>query len=160
MELPSVVVIVVFAVTAAVLWAGTVITFRAFKASAVPATGPADSNHHTVEAAHTSIARHDRVTTDLLKRFFDGKACAICKRPIPTVQRTGMKPGLMNRETHATYSWDHIPNENVPSMLESHLPVCFDCQLAESFRQRFPDLVVDRDRGHAPQDEGRGPRTT
>ncbi len=147
MDLPSVVVIVVFAVTALVLWAATAITFRAFRASAVPASGPADGVNHTADAL-PAAPRHDRATNDLLKRFFDGKACAICKRPIPPVQRTGMKPGLMNPDTHETHSWDQIPNENLPAMLQTHVPVCFDCQLAQSFRQRFPDLVVDRERSH------------
>jgi hypothetical protein len=149
MDLPSVVVLVVFAVTAVVLWAGTAIIFRSFKASAVPASGPADVGHHAADA-HAPAFHHDRTTNDLLKRFFDGKACAICKRPIAPVQRTGMKPGLLNPDSHETHSWDQIPNENLPAMLQNHLAVCFDCQLAQSFRQRFPDLVVDRKR--SPQD--------
>lgn len=99
---------------------------------------------------------HDHATTKLLKRFFDGKACAICKRPIPPVHRTGMRPGLFNPATHEAHSWDEIPNANLAAVLEAELPVCSACQVAESFRQRFPDLVVDRERtGHeapAPHD--------
>ena len=30
--------------------------------------------------------------------------------------------------------------------LEAQLPVCSACRIAESFRERFPDRVVDRDR--------------
>jgi hypothetical protein len=81
-----------------------------------------------------------------LKRFFDGKECAICKRPIPPVHRTGLKPGLFNPATRETHSWDDIPNVNLPTALETQLPLCSACQVAESFRQRFSDLVVDRDR--------------
>ena len=41
--------------------------------------------------------------------------------------------------------WDEIPgDEHLPAMLESHLPVCSSCVLAEQFRQKFPELVTDR----------------
>lgn len=89
---------------------------------------------------------HDRATDRLLKRFFDGKACAICKRPIPPVHRTGPKPGLLNPATHETHSWEEIPNVNLSTELETYLPVCSTCEVAESFRQRFPNLVVEGDR--------------
>jgi hypothetical protein len=91
-------------------------------------------------------AARDRATTELLKRFFDGKQCAICKRPIPPVHRTGLKPGLLNPATHQTYSWDEIPSVDLSTALETHLPLCSECEVAESFRQHFPDLVTDRDK--------------
>ena len=89
---------------------------------------------------------HDHATNELLKRFFDGKACAICKRPIPPVHRMELKPGLYNPATHETHSWDEIPDVNLSALLETQLPVCSECEVAESFRHRFPGLVVDRDR--------------
>src|SRR5262245_55046750 len=132
--------LVVFVVSAAAIGAGIYITVRGFRASAARANGvPAAAAH-----PHPAIT-HDQTATDLLKHFFDGKTCAICKRAIPAVQRTGPKPGLLNPETHETHSWDHIPNENLSASLDTQLPLCSACVLAESFRQRHPDLVVDRD---------------
>ena len=32
-----------------------------------------------------------------------------------------------------------------PVMLDSYLPVCWDCHIAESFRREHPELVTDRD---------------
>jgi hypothetical protein len=91
-------------------------------------------------------AAHDHATNKLLKRFFEGKACAICKRPIPAVHLMDMKPGLLNPKTRETVSWDQIPNVDLSTALETHLPLCPECEVAESFRQRFPDRVVDGDR--------------
>lgn len=88
---------------------------------------------------------HDHATTELLKHYFAGKQCAICKRPIPPVHGTGMKPGLLNPETHRVHSWEEIRDADLPAALETHKPVCPSCELAESFRQRFPDRVVDGD---------------
>jgi len=137
--------LVVLVVSAAAISAGIYVTVRGFRASAARAAGLND-RHDT--ATHDRGIAHDHAATALLKHFFDGKACAICRRSIPPVHRTGPKPGLLNPETHETQSWDHIPNENLPSTLETRLPLCSACVLAESFRQHHPDLVVDRDRSH------------
>jgi hypothetical protein len=87
---------------------------------------------------------HDHATTELLKHFFDGKSCAICKRPIPPVHLTGgLKPGLLNPTTHETYSWDEIPDADLSAALETYLPLCSACEVTESFRHRFPDRVFE-----------------
>jgi hypothetical protein len=130
--------------TAAVVSVGIYLTLRGFRASEARASGA--TPHDAAAPAHHAVSRHDHATDELLKRFFDGKACAICHRPIPAVQRTGLKPGLWNPTTHEAHSWEEIPNGDVPSALEGQLPLCPSCQVAESFRQRFPDHVVDRHR--------------
>jgi len=123
---------------AAAVCAGIAVTVRAFQAT----------------------PGHDPATTERLKRFFDGKACAICRQPIPPVHRMGLKPGLLNPATHETRLWDEIPEVNLSTALESQLPVCSACGVAESFRQRFPDRVVDGDRSlqdaHSPDRLGTG----
>ena len=145
--------LVVLVVSAAAISAGIYVTVRGFKASAARAGGARTGAHVPAGHDHSAVS-HDQTATERLKRFFDGKSCAICKRAIAPVQRTGPKPGLLNPETHETQSWDHIPNENLSSALEARLPLCSACVLAETFRQHHPDLVVDRDHarhgGHAP----------
>jgi hypothetical protein len=145
--------LVVLVVSAAAISAGIYVTVRGFKASAARAAGASSGVPDPAVQVHGAVS-HDQTATELLKRFFDGKSCLICKRAIAPVQRTGPKPGLHNPETHETQSWDHIPNENLSSVLETRLPLCSACVLAESFRQHHPDLVVDRDHarhgGHAP----------
>ena len=134
---------VVIIATAAAVSAGIVFTVRAFKANA-RASGT-EKEGRPAETSHAVASPHDAATNQLLKRFFEGKECAICKRPIPPVG-TGLKPGLLNPKTHETQSWDQIPNENLSATLETHQPVCSACEVAESFRKRFPALAVDRER--------------
>ena len=139
--------LIVIIATAAVVSGGIYLTLRGFRASEARANGgDAGTGHDTAAAADHHVSRHDHATNELLKRFFDGKECAICKRPIPPVHRTGLKPGLMNPTTHDTQSWDEIPNGNVASAVENRLPLCPSCVVAESFRHRFADRVVDRAR--------------
>lgn len=137
--------VVVALATAAVVSAGLAFTVRGFRASAARAADPQRNGHDPATAGH-AISRHDPATTEQLKRFFDGKECAICRKPIPPVQRTGLKPGLLNPTTHETHSWEQIPKGNLTSLLEGALPLCPSCMVAESFRQRFPDHVVERER--------------
>jgi hypothetical protein len=134
-------VLVVIATTVAVS-AGVVFTFRGFKASARPAGAAKGGDGDIARAANSP---HDPATMERLKRFFDGRECAICRRPIPPVQRTGMKPGMLDPATHQAYSWDEVPQARVAEGLDSLLPLCASCRVAESFRSRFPDRVVDRE---------------
>ena len=140
MSLPIVVAIVG---TALAVLAGVTFTWRGFRANA-RAIDAENGAPHPPE--RVPISPHDRAVTEQLKRFFDGKTCAICNQPIAPVQRTGQKPGLWNPTTHATYSWEEIPDANLAAVLETHQPLCPACQVAESFRERFPDRVVDRER--------------
>jgi hypothetical protein len=40
--------------------------------------------------------------------------------------------------------WSGVPVENLSTVLETHLPVCWNCYIAQSFRREHPDLVVSR----------------
>jgi hypothetical protein len=141
--------LIVLIATAAAVSAGLYLTVRGFKASAArAAAGNGHSHDHSGAAPAPSVSKHDQATIDLLKRFFDGKACGICKRPIPQVQRTGPKPGLLDPATHHAYSWDHIPHDNLTSVLDTHVPLCSTCAVAEAFREHHPELIVDRDRSN------------
>ena len=136
--------VVVALATAAVVSAGLVFTVRGFRAAA-RASDPQRNGHDPAPSGH-AISRHDPATTEQLKRFFDGKDCAICRKAIAPVQRTGLKPGLLNPTTHETHAWEQIPSGNLTSLLDGELPLCPSCVVAESFRQRFPDRVVERER--------------
>lgn len=137
--------VVVALATAAVVSAGLAFTIRGFKASAARAGDPHKNGHEPVSNGH-AISRHDPATLEQLKRFFDGKECAVCRKSIPPVQRTGLKPGVWNPTTHEAHSWDEIPNGDLTSALDGELALCASCMVAEKFRQRFPDRVVDRER--------------
>jgi hypothetical protein len=34
--------------------------------------------------------------------------------------------------------------EQIPDVLSDHKPVCWDCDVAERFRRRHPELVTER----------------
>ena len=91
-----------------------------------------------------AIAPHDTLATAMLARFFEGKSCAICGRPITPVGVGEQRPGLRDAATGTVLSWEEIPPQNIPAVLATHDPVCASCQIAERFRQQFPNLVTER----------------
>ncbi len=96
--------------------------------------------------AQIAMAPHDTLATSMLSRFFEGKECVICHRAIPNVHVGDQKPGLLNPISHVVCAWDDIPAQDLPAIFGTHLPVCSNCQVIETFRRERADLVVDRHR--------------
>lgn len=134
----SVLLVLVLLATAAIVAAGIVFTVRAFRAVDRP---PVDEKPRP---RHARINPHDAATTAQLKRYFEGKACAACNRPIPPVHAP--RPGLLNSTTHEAIAWDDIPVGNLSATLDSHMPICPNCLITETFRRQYPELIVDRHR--------------
>jgi hypothetical protein len=80
----------------------------------------------------------------IFKEWFEGKSCAMCRRPIPPVHAMEQRPALLDVQSGAILTWDEIAADQIPGALETHVPVCENCAVAETFRRRFPDRVVDR----------------
>lgn len=78
-----------------------------------------------------------------LKAWYAGKSCVFCSQPIGPIHGEP-RPGLQERETHRTLSWQDLPTGNLAAALERCHPVCASCLTAEAFRTRYPDRVVDR----------------
>lgn len=90
------------------------------------------------------------------REWFAGKNCADCGRPIPALHHMGPQPGLKRRApgSHPIMTWDEVPAGTVPLLSELYLPLCSNCQLAESLKQDYPDLMMERHGRHgaAPAD--------
>jgi hypothetical protein len=57
-----------------------------------------------------------------------------------------LQPGFMDPATHKVESWNEIPPQDLPLAIATRRPLCSNCTVAESFRQRFPERVTDRRR--------------
>jgi hypothetical protein len=83
-------------------------------------------------------------TKSISTSYFAGKACVICRKPIDAPNAATLQPGFMNPEGHAVLAWDEVKPADLPEAVEHHYPLCANCTLAESFRQRFPDKVTEK----------------
>jgi len=98
-----------------------------------------------IERAHDDC--HVRT---LLTNWFQGKQCVFCRKKFHDIQWHDHKPALLTPEKKLL-EWQDIPVLALPDVLKTHSPVCWDCFIAETFRQKYPELVLDRpaDRKHA-----------
>ena len=133
---------IVLLATTVLIGAGVYFTFRWFRLANRP---PVE-----VKPRHAKVHPHDAATIAQLKHFFEGRQCAACSRPIPPVHAGELRPGLLNANTHEAIAWDDIPEANLSTTLGSHVPICSNCLIAETFRRQYPELVVDRHHHREP----------
>jgi hypothetical protein len=79
----------------------------------------------------------------VLEKWYRGKQCAFCRRPFDEIALLDHKPALLS-PGGLTLEWNEIPVDDVMETTQTHLPVCWDCQIAQSFKRVHPDLVVER----------------
>jgi hypothetical protein len=79
----------------------------------------------------------------IAQQWYRGRACAYCRKPIDKIHWHDHRPALLSPENR-TVQWSEIPAEKLPEVFETHLPVCWSCHIAETFRREHPEHVVDR----------------
>jgi len=81
----------------------------------------------------------------ILTQWYEGKNCALCGKPIGEIQWADHKPALLSAE-HKTIQWYDVRAEDVPDVLATHQPVCWNCHVVNSMLVKHPELVIDRSR--------------
>ncbi len=90
-------------------------------------------------------APEDCAVRKMLEDFYRGRSCVLCRKPLAGPRWDEHRPALMRVGDRRTLGCDELPPETLPVVLDSCLPVCWDCHVAESFRREHPELVTDRD---------------
>jgi len=89
------------------------------------------------------LSPEECLVRNILADWCRDKKCVYCGKPIGEIDWLENRPALKNPQG-LTVQCNEIPPELLPDVLSTHLPVCFDCHVAERFRRLYPDLVVDR----------------
>jgi hypothetical protein len=92
--------------------------------------------------AQIEAAPADCLARTMLTRWYEGKACVLCRRPIGEIRWSDHRPALRAPDGE-TVEWPSIRAEELPRVLASHAPVCWNCHVAETLRRQHPELVVD-----------------
>lgn len=79
----------------------------------------------------------------IVGEWYKGKSCAYCQKPFLAMHWHDRHPALLSPDRVAK-QWNEIPAEKLPEVLQTHLPVCWDCYIAETFRRQNPDRALDR----------------
>ena len=89
-----------------------------------------------------------------LERWYTGASCCLCGDGLAPIAWFDRKPGLRSPEGRAV-SWEEIRPAELPVLLSTYRPLCFNCLVAETFRRRFPDRVVEDGRPPVRAPRGR-----
>jgi hypothetical protein len=80
---------------------------------------------------------------NMVAAWYRGKSCAYCQKPFGEIHWHERHPALLSPE-HVARQWNEIPAETLPEVFRTHLPVCWNCYIAETFRRQNTDRVLDR----------------
>ena len=93
--------------------------------------------------ANLDVAPGECLVSGVLMRWYRGKNCVYCDKPAEELHWMDHKPVLQTPGGNLV-KWSEVPVENLSMVLKTHLPVCWDCYIAQSFQKDHPDLVVYR----------------
>ena len=79
----------------------------------------------------------------MLQGWYHDRVCAYCRKAFGVIHWHDHRPGLRDPDGRLL-EWREVPPETLPNVLLTHQAVCWNCLMTERFRQRFPDLVVER----------------
>jgi hypothetical protein len=103
-----------------------------------------------IEAASDGCLVRER-----LAAWYQDTRCALCGKAIGKIRWTDRKPALLTPDMK-TLDWNDVASEELPIILTTHKPICWNCHVAESFLRRYPDRVVKDPRKPATLESGSG----
>lgn len=78
-----------------------------------------------------------------LTQWYRERTCAFCHRPFASIGWHAHRPALLTPEG-ALLEWTDVTPEELVLRLESCQPVCWNCDVIETFRRKYPHLVTER----------------
>lgn len=91
----------------------------------------------------------DCLVRNQVSRWYAGKVCAICGKPLGEADWASHKPALLAPDGR-TLEWSSVKPETIYEVMGSHSAICWDCHVAETFRRQRPDLVLDNPFANQP----------
>jgi hypothetical protein len=89
------------------------------------------------------VAPDRYLVSGVLMRWYRGKECVYCGQPFSELHWTDHQPALQN-PAGKLVTWKEVLLDDLRNVLETHLPVCWNCYITQTFRLDHPDLVVFR----------------
>lgn len=80
---------------------------------------------------------------NLVDEWYRGKSCAYCQKQFGEIHWHERHPALLGPD-RTVVQWNEVPPQDLPQILQNYLPVCWNCYIAEAFRRKNPERVLDR----------------
>jgi hypothetical protein len=79
----------------------------------------------------------------VLMRWYRGKSCIYCKKVFQELHWLDHRPALLSPDGKLR-QWNGFNLDQLPKVLETYSPVCWNCFIAQEFRRDHPELVIIR----------------
>jgi hypothetical protein len=89
------------------------------------------------------VAPEGCLVSGVLMHWYRDKDCVYCGKAFPELHWVDHRPALLSAGGNLL-GWDEVTLDQLPNVLQTHRPVCWDCYIAQDFRVHHPDLVVFR----------------
>ncbi|HYL64981.1 MAG TPA: hypothetical protein VE077_20385 [Candidatus Methylomirabilis sp.] len=103
--------------------------------------GPPRCDQHCLE--QIKEAPEACLVWNIMSRWYEGRTCAYCHRPFKNIHWHDHPPAMVDSE-RKTIQWNEVAADRLQETMRTHVPVCWNCHIAETFRRVHPELVVDR----------------
>ena len=81
---------------------------------------------------------------NIVSKWYEGKSCVFCRKPFGPLHHLDHAPALLGPD-QKTAEWKEFSPQQLPEIMQTHRPVCWNCHIAETFRRTHPELVVNRE---------------
>lgn len=89
-------------------------------------------------------APEDCLVRTIVSRWYAGKKCAYCGKPIGAIDWLGGQQAALLDPAEITIQWNQVPAERLPDVFAAYKPVCWDCHVVQTFRREHPGVGVER----------------
>lgn len=93
--------------------------------------------------AQIEAAPNGCLVRNVLAEWYAGKSCALCHKELP-VELGQHKPALISPD-RVTFEWSDLRVEDLPEILATYQPVCWDCHIVETLYRLHPELITERE---------------
>lgn len=83
----------------------------------------------------------------VLAEWYEGKPCSLCGKGL-SVEFGRHRPALMSPDRF-TSDWSAVRVEEIPEILATYQPICWDCHIIETLYRMHPELITERE-SHKP----------
>ena len=85
----------------------------------------------------------DCLVRGVFTKWYLNRKCVFCQRPFAGIDLLDHEPALFSPEG-ITVEWAEVPMSAVNEAMATYQPVCWNCDVAQTFYHEHPDLVVER----------------
>lgn len=75
--------------------------------------------------------------------WYADRFCYFCRKEFGRIRWSDNQPALLTPDLR-TIPWNEVPPESLPRVFATHQPVCWNCYIAKTFHDQFPEVVTER----------------